>query len=411
MQRHLETPPGKLYGAPRIALIWTGVLAVCALGGCQSTRDLLSTKNIYGPTGRKAQQELNASRVGPLEGQDEFDAAKKLFDDQQLDKCSKVCKKLKKKYKDKPIEEDIMFLYAECDFNRSRYPDAQDHYDELLKKYSSTRYLEQSTRRLFSIANKWLLLPKKASEVELASYTETGELPLKRGEKSPHNPNRWALVPNLTDHTRPTFDTDGRAIQCLTSVWLHDPTGPLADDALMMSATYHLRKHDYQEADRVFGIIREEYPRSEHNQAAYVLGCHAKRMAYQGARYDGKQLEEARKLTESTVRLFPEIPQRQRLISDMRTMDKQRAERDWAKVELYMKKKKPKSAAVYCEVIIQSYPRSEYAERARILLAKLGPEASAGMLAKTRRTYEEDPEEDPVEVDNTPGRVRVTDDE
>lgn len=403
----LKSPAGHTHDAHRIAWIRFGLIGALLLCGCQSTRDLLSIKHIYGPAGREAQQAAEAHN-GPMEGQDEFDAAKKLFDEQKYTECRKVCKKLKKKYKDKPIEEDFMFLFAECDYHNGHFPHAQDGYDELLKKYTSSRHLEQSTRRLFSIANKWLLTPKPASEVELAKYSETGELPIKKGERSPHVPNRYALVPNLFDRSRPVFDTNGRAIQALTSVWLHDPTGPLADDALLMSATYHLRKHDYQEADRVFGIIREEYPRSEHTPAAYVLGSHAKRMAYQGARYDGKQLEEARKLTESTVRLFPENSHRKRLITDMRRMDVQKAERDWEKVELYMRKGQPKSAAVYCEVIIQSYPQSTYAEQAKLLLAKIGPEASPGLLKATRRTYEEG-EEEPEEEIEVPGRVRVTD--
>src|SRR6185369_8992685 len=109
----------------------------------------------------------------------------------------------------------------------------------------------------------------------------------------------------------------GRALQALHSIWLRDPTGPLADDALMLTATEHLRAGDNREADRFFTIIREEYPQSPYSQPAYVFGSKVKQAAYQGAKYDGRQLEEAKKLTQSTVRLFPESPHRTKLMEEL----------------------------------------------------------------------------------------------
>ncbi|MGV2334992.1 MAG UNVERIFIED_CONTAM: hypothetical protein LVR18_13085 [Planctomycetaceae bacterium] len=72
---------------------------------------------------------------------------------------------------------------------------------------------------------------------------------------------------------------------------MNDPTGPLADDALMLTATYYQRHSNYVEADRYYEILRDEYPDSRHLEAAFVLGADVKQMSYQGAYYEGEDLQ------------------------------------------------------------------------------------------------------------------------
>lgn len=338
-----------------------------------------------GPIGRKAQSALadhqRDGRLQPIEGQEEFDKAKQQYEAGQYDDAESAFKKIAKKYKDKTIEEDAMFMRAECQYQQKHFPAAQDSYDTLLKKYPSSRYLEQSTKRLWAVALMWLGKDQQATDVQLAVNT-TEDLEKVDRERRPQEPSTFPLIPNFFDRSRPVFDTHGRAMEALHSIWLRDPTGPLADDALMLTATEYLREGDFREADRYFTIIREEYPQSKYSQPAYVFGSHVKLAAYQGARYDGKQLDEAKKLTQSTVRLFPESPHRKQLLEELGRIKLQTAERDWEKVQFYLRKGKKESAAVYCELIVESYPRSPYAALAREELQKLGPEFAGGVLHK-----------------------------
>ncbi len=120
------------------------------------------------------------------------------------------------------------------------------------------------------------------------------------------------------------FDTDGRALQALRSIWLHDTTGPLADDALMLSANYHLRTGDFTESARLYKLLREQYPDSKHFENAFMLGSHVTLASYQGPSYDGKSLDEATKLKEAALRIFPRPvgraagPARRRAAADVR---------------------------------------------------------------------------------------------
>lgn len=350
---------------PGLSVLLAGLLLAGLATGCRSPLDALKSRDIEG----KPFDRYGA--VGPLEGQDELDAAKRDFEIGKFAEAEKAFKKVRKKYKDKPIEEDAMFYIGECQYEQSRFPAAQDSYDELLDKYTSTRYVEPITRRLYHIANTWLGTPKPVSDVELAAYMEGGDD--KQFEEVKPPPYAMTLLPNFTNRTRPLFDPEGRSLQCLKSIWLKDPTGPLADDALQMTATYYLRRQDYQQADYYFGILRQEYPQSEFTASAYILGSHVKLATYQGAAYDSKQLEEAKKLAESTVRLYPNLPETPRLREKLSGMTDQTAQRQWERAQLYVRKGKPLSAAVYYKELVQFHPNSQYAKMAEAELEKMRP--------------------------------------
>lgn len=403
------------------AIGWALLVAGAVLpAGCTSSllEKKEDIKNIFGPIGRKARQAVEVAERdpdAPVEGLPEFEAAKKLYDAQEYTAAQKAFHKVAKKYKDKPIEEEALFMVAESYFKMQHFPDAQDGYDELFKKYPSTRYLEESTKRLFSIALYWLDSPKPASEIELAHFSE--ESPERKLEDIPEArvPYSFPLTPNLLDKSRPLFDTPGRALQALRSVWINDPTGPLADDALMICATHHLRKRDYQEADHLFSTIREQYPEGDHASAAYVLGQHASYNSYQGSRYDSKQLEEARKLTDSVLRLYPDLPQQKKLKGDLTRMDDEKAERDWVRVQFYLKRGEKDSAAVMAEFLLKDYPDSSRAKEARSLLLELGPDYAQGILTKPipkpQAVPYENPDEPPADgAPQEPGRVHLSDD-
>jgi TolA-binding protein len=383
-----EADVGRLVFDPRgtwLTKLLAGLLVIATFAGCKSAskRDVGSIGDVFGPAGRtalglKRDQDKKLDPTKATRGEADFDKAKALFDQGQYAAAESAFKKVAKKYKDYSVEEDALFYLGESRCFQEKYPAAEDAYADLLKKYSSTRYVDESTKRLFAIAKVWLKDPKPASEVELVRYEENPNA--KSIESETAGAKSSPLKPNFFDRKKPVFDAEGRAVSSLRLVWLHDPTGPLADDALMMSATHYIRQQNFQEADRIFAIIREEYPQSQFASHAYILGSHAKLASYQGAAYDGRTLEDARKLTQSTVRLFPEAPQRRKLVAQLSEIKLEAAARDWEKTQFYMRKGRPKSAAIYAQLILESYPDTPYFEQARELLAKIGPQDPSLLL-------------------------------
>ncbi|MFM9965167.1 MAG: tetratricopeptide repeat protein [Planctomycetaceae bacterium] len=320
--------------------------------------------------------------------QQQYDEAEQLYQNQRYAEAAKLLKPLTKKpqtffqsirfwsadpeYHDdhNRVREDSMFLLAESYFKQDRLNSAKGYYEILLKEYPSTRHLNAATRRLFGIGRTWLGMPEFAtnSDVTPVNLEDPRATKVPKRQKPPHSA---ILVPNLFDKTRPVFDTPGNALDSLKSIWLYDPRGPLADDAIMLTASHHLRTGNYQEADRFFSMLREEYPNSPHLQTSFVLGSHVKLMSYQGAGYDEKQLEDARQLKASALRLFPNFPDKERLKDELDRIEEARAQRLWELVELYGRKSKPKAQIIYAEDLLKMYPKSSYAPKAREVLVKL----------------------------------------
>jgi len=317
--------------------------------------------------------------VVPPEAQKAYDDAKKLYDAGKYKESEEAAHKLAKKWRDTVLEEDALFLKAESQYALKRYSKAQDTYAEIFERFPSTRYMDNCTAKLFEMSRYWLRFPEvvKSAEVQAANFEDPRSSPLPKPNKKSFELTRAVpFLPNLADRSRPVFDTEGRALEALKSIWLNDPTGPLADDALMLSASYHLREGDYQEADRFYDILREEYPKSPHLEDAFVLGSHVKLMSYQGAAYDGKTLEEAERLKESTLKLFPQTAERERLSDELRKIEDAKARRQWETVRFYDRKgsRHEKSVAFACHTLLTDFPNSQYAPQARKIWQGLPPE-------------------------------------
>lgn len=376
------------------------VVLVCVmvvLPGCRSFRpsdgeglfassNLLSTDKIRGPLERALHNEEDALTRGEKfssAGQREVEVARKLFDEGKYPEAVKSYKKIANKYAESSIGEEAWFRLGESYFAMQQYPKAQDAYSKLFADYPSTKYVADASRRMFSIAKIWLEVsdPTSGSQIKTVSQqTETDSDESAQTLSSPGDPSvRFGLVPNFFDKTRPLVDTRGRAREALKSIWLNDPTGPLADDALMLTASYHLRRGDYIEADRYFEILRDEYPDSPHLEKAFVLGAHVKQASYQGPMYDGTSLVSAENLKERTLSLFPDSEDRQQVRQDLKKLYLQKAQRAWSKVEIYKRKDNSRAIAINCMQVITEFPDTTYAAMARQEIRQIDPRVLRGL--------------------------------
>ncbi|MCA9076641.1 MAG: tetratricopeptide repeat protein [Planctomycetaceae bacterium] len=337
-----------------------------------------------------------------IEGLAEYEAAEKLFEEGKYHAAEKAFKKLAKDRKNRglnfgeraaaalktgvsdpaansygdPIEEDALFMHAESLYKQKKYSWAQDAYDRLLERYPSSRHLDDVTRRMFAIAQSWMGFPDARDDnVELAS----GELQKTNPRTGDRSFKKPSFV-NIGDDSRPLFDTAGRALQALQTIWLHDANGPLADDALMLTANYHLQTGDFVEAARVYQLLREQYPDSPHFKDAYLLDSHVRLAAYEGPGYDDKALNSSKQLKETAQRLFPDLDpeQQQKLSDELDRISVREVERLWHLVEFYQSKSNDAAIVVHCNLIMNKHPDSPFAERARKALEEVAERRRSG---------------------------------
>ncbi len=383
------------FGVSRVALIsgcFTGLLLLMLQAGCSSLSSdedsgmfgkMPNIGGIRGPLERSLHGEESPLELGRKYTEAERREARlcrEAYDKGNYEEAIKLGKKTAKKFKESSLGEEAQFYLGESHFALGKYSAAQNDYAQLFEDYPSTRYVEPATRRLFTIARAWLEVAEPVARNEIRQVS--GEKVIEEGPppKPPKDPTlRVRILPNFHDRNRPMFDTQGRALECLKQIWMNDPTGPLADDALMLTATYYQRHDNYVEADRYYAILREEYPDSPHLEDAFLLGAHVKQMSYQGPYYEGRELTGARKLKEQTLQLFPDSHQRQQLRKDLDELYLMEAQRSWSKVEYYQKKGRPRAVAIACIQVLTEYPDTSYAKEARALLRTIDKKELVGL--------------------------------
>jgi outer membrane protein assembly factor BamD (BamD/ComL family) len=276
-----------------------------------------------------------------------FQEGEALFRQKKFNEAAEKFSTASWRWPDSAMEEDSMFLLSECYFFTDRYGKADDSYANLLKKYENTRYLDTVMAREFAIGRYW--------------------------EQMDIQHHRWPTTPNLTDKSMPWFDALGNAIAAYDRVRLHDPTGPLADDAVMATANAYFRNARWEDAAYHYDILRRDYPKSQFQKEAHVLGLQAKWRMYQGSMYDGKPLEEAKEIAQQTLTQFPgKLGEEEARVAETRArINEQAAEREWAMGQFYEKKRAYGSARFYYRSVIEKYPRTQVAERAKVRMDEI----------------------------------------
>jgi TolA-binding protein len=270
-----------------------------------------------------------------------YEEGQRLFREKKYDEAAKQFATAADRWPDTSLEEDAMFWRAESFFFGDRYPAAQEGYDKLLKKYTYSRYMDKAVARQFAIGRYW-------------EQFQTAE---------PH----WPTTPNFVDKTRPLFDTWGNSLKAYEHVRLNDPTGPLADDALMAGANAYFIHGRNEDAALNYDLLRKEYPKSEHQKNAHLLGIESKQRMYQGPLYDGTPLKEASELADQTMIRFGLTlgADRDQLIEAKNRMIAEQAERDRAMGQYYEKNGHYGAARYYYNSLIEKYPQTPAAAQAR----------------------------------------------
>ncbi len=300
----------------------------------------------YGPNKEIAEQAF-------AEGEAIFVEATKTQGKDRFGQFREAAKKYKTAYKrwpDSALEEDALFMLSESYFFADEYPDAEKAYELLIKKYPYTRHMDTVDKRRFALAKYWV-------------------------EHQEANPD-WAVTPNLMAKDRPLFDKFGHAIRVFDKIRMDDPTGTLADDATMAAGLAHYKQANYQRADEMFADMRHNFPDSEHQFQAHLLGLQCKMKIYQGPQYSLTPMDEAETLLKQIYRVFPKEAEENaeflKKTGDQVRLNK--AAHDWEMAQYYHRRKEHAAARTYYETVQQSYRDTNLAEEAKKNLTEIQDE-------------------------------------
>ena len=239
------------------------------------------------------------------------------------------------------LEQDALFMAGESYFFADRYPNANDHFEQLLEKYPNTKHLDRVEARRFRIAQFWLQVDNQ-------------------------DPQAFYEV-NLTDHSRPWRDQFGHAVRIFNRIRFDDPTGRLADDATLAAGMAYLARGDHARADEFFTDLRKTFASSEHQFIAHLRGIETKLRSYQGPDYSSEPLLEAEKLIKQVRKQFP-LQARQESEYLTRVYAEARfrlAERDWLLARFYERRGQNAAARLHYDSILDDYADTSFAGQAR----------------------------------------------
>jgi outer membrane protein assembly factor BamD (BamD/ComL family) len=251
--------------------------------------------------------------------------------------------------------QEAIYFQAECLRLQGYYPKAADLYSSLLSKFPNSGYREQCVQHMFDIANYWLDDTRQQM----------------REDRERREGKRWVVWPRFlsTEKSKPFLDREGRAVEKLEQVRLHDINGPLADEALFMCGVVKMYNENYREADHYFSQIPLRHPESKRAAQATKLAIFCKHMSTGGSDYDGRKAAEARKLIQTAFNSYPELAHspetRDWLENQQKSIDLQQAEKDYKMGEFYRRTGHPASAYFYYELVQRRYPSTKFAQLAR----------------------------------------------
>jgi TolA-binding protein len=285
----------------------------------------------------------------------ELSAGREHFRTGDYKKAESVFSRIAENEKSSPaIVQEAMYYHAESLRMQKLYPEAADHYVALLGKYPTSAYREQCVQQMFTIANYWL----DETRQEMKEERER-----KEGK-------RWFVVPRFVsfEKSKPLLDREGRTIQLLEQVRLHDINGPLADQALFWCGVVKMYNEDFRDADYYLSQIHARHPESPLAAQSLELAIYCKRMSTGGADYDGRKTDEARKLIQAAMRNYPQIasdPQKRAFLEkELLGINAQQAEKDYKLAEFYRRTDHPASAYFYYELVRRRYPNTTFARLA-----------------------------------------------
>ncbi len=254
------------------------------------------------------------------------------------------------RWPDSALEQDALFMAGESLFFADRYPETNDTYEQLLKKYPNSKYLDTVDARRFSIAHYWLEVHKNSPQ------------------------SFWTF--NVLDKKRPMRDSFGHAVRIYDRIRIDDPTGKLADDATLAAGNAYFASANYLDADNFYTDLRKTFPSSEHQFRAHLLGVKAKLLTYEGPDYSGDPLDDAEKLIKQIRRQFPHESSKEReyLARAYAEVRYKKAEREWNMAQYYDRRGEYGAARFHYRSIEEDFGRTPFAERTRSRIAEIGNE-------------------------------------
>jgi outer membrane assembly lipoprotein YfiO len=209
------------------------------------------------------------------------------------------------------------------------------HLDELMDYYPESRLFFPSLEKQFSIADTFL-----------------------KGYK-----RKFLGIPFLS--------TDEEAVEILFRIQERAPGSPIAERSLLRTADYFYDSSQFDLASDAYGVYARSYPRSPEVPRVRLRAAFASLAQFRGLRFDATPVIDAKAQLEDIQAEYPEMSERENVADVLERIDGILAARVAQTADFYRRTDQPRAAAYNLKYLLENFPDTPEAPRAREQLARL----------------------------------------
>lgn len=236
-----------------------------------------------------------------------------------------------------PVCEEAINLAGKAQINRGRYWDAYHWYERQITNYPNGVFFERALDREYLIADAFL-----------------------NGRK------RRALkifkVPARED-----------GIEILMRIAVGAPGSDLGERSLLRVADYHFDRQEYPDAIAVYDEFVKSNPQSRRKAYAMLRAARGSLLSFRGIKWDDTPLLDAAVRFRVFAQAYPKASKKENVHDILTEIRETLAHKFFHSGAFYERTNHPQSAIFYYNKVVQDYPYSQWAEKAKQRLERLGP--------------------------------------
>jgi outer membrane protein assembly factor BamD (BamD/ComL family) len=269
--------------------------------------------------------------------------AKKLVDNGKTSAAKEAYKKIKDDFPDIVGKDFDLFVKAELYFCKGKYSNAAKYYEKLLNQYPDTQFSQTTIDRQFTIAKAFLAGRKKTifRVFKMKAHTEGAKIMEKITDRASDDSIALNAATNVAEYYE-NKDKFNEAYLKWSEILSRWTTGQIAKDALLAMARC---KH----------ALYNKNPK--HKRPLYDASCLTTAKSY----YEKFQL------------LYPNDANDLNLDEKIKQINEQIAEKQLTIGQYYQRTGKKQAANLYFDMVVQDWPETNAAKKAKELLALNSP--------------------------------------
>ena len=237
--------------------------------------------------------------------------------------------------RDAPDRDRGLFLLAEMYDQAGDKVRAFYHLDELMDYYPSSRLFYPSLEKQYAIAERFV-----------GGYKQ-----------------RFLGLPVLS--------TEDEGVEILFRIQERAPGSPVAERALLRTADHYYDDSQFDLAADAYAAYVRSYPRSPETPRVRLRQAFASLAQFRGLRFDATPVVDAKAQLEDVRAEFPDLAAEANVSDLLERVDGILAARVYQTADFYRRTNEPRAAVYNWRYLIENYPDTAEAERARRQLERM----------------------------------------